>query len=454
MLVPVMLLACSKGPVENVEAEITDVGTVVRVSFDTKDETTATVLFGPGDLRYETPPTEKGTHHEALLVGLPGLTEAHYQIVVDGEEDEERTIETQFVPNDFPEITMTGGDHDRFAGVSFILDGQSDPTIKAGPALLDPEGRIAWYHLDHHDLQSFRTRLLKDGSGVVYNLANISGAPAENSALVKVPFDGSEETVIPVDFLAHDFVELDDGTLAAIAFEFQPIPAECPGTWKGKGEVIGNKIVEIAPDGTQSVVWTSWDSYDPCECFQDLNGDGVADGYGWTFANAVDYDEATESYLVSFHNFDTIVSLKRSTGDLNWAFGSTCTDFHPPKEARFHWQHQFEWFDDRLLVFDNDGLPFKGEANESRVLEFEFDPVAQTADLIWEYRLGSFTFVLGDVQRLDGGDTMVTASVSGIMERVTPDGTSPWELSLPAGGRLFAFAEHYTSPYEPMSAPD
>ncbi len=63
MLAPVMLLACSKGSVDNVKAELTDVNTVVRVSFDTTDETTATVRFGPGDLRYETPPTEKGTHH-------------------------------------------------------------------------------------------------------------------------------------------------------------------------------------------------------------------------------------------------------------------------------------------------------------------------------------------------------------------------------------------------------
>jgi hypothetical protein len=61
---------------------------------------------------------------------------------------------------------------------------------------------------------------------------------------------------------------------------------------------------------------------------------------------------------------------------------------------------------------------------------------------------------LCDVQRLDNGDTMVTASVSGLMQRVTPDGAVPWELSLGAGGRLFAFAGHYTSPYEPTSAPD
>src|SRR6185295_852403 len=108
--------------------------------------------------------------------------------------------------------TVTGGDHDRFAAVSFILNGKSDPTIKGGATILDPQGRIAWYHLDHHNLQSYRTRLLKDGSGVVYNVANISGAPAEDSSLIKVPFDGSEETVIPVDYLAHDFVELDDGT--------------------------------------------------------------------------------------------------------------------------------------------------------------------------------------------------------------------------------------------------
>ena len=36
------------------------------------------------------------------------------------------------------------------------------------------------------------------------------------------------------------------------------------------------------------------------------------------------------------------------------------------------------------------GLGLMGGGNESRVLEFEFDPVAETANLIWEYRPGAF----------------------------------------------------------------
>ncbi len=376
----------------------------------------------------------------------------------DAEKDEERTIETGFVPNEFPPITMTGGGNDQFAAVSFILDGGATGP-NGGATLFDPEGRIIWYHLDSGTLQSFRTRLLKDGSGIVYNVANISGQPAKDSAIVTVPFDGSGETRMPVDYLAHDFVEVEDGTFAAIAFEFQPIPEGCPEKWEGTDEIIGNKIVEIAPDGTQSTVWTSWDSFDPCECFQDLSGpggepDGVADGYGWTFANALDYDEATESYLMSLHNFDTIASVKRSTGDLQWAFGSTCADITPPEGAVFHWEHQFEWFDDRLLVFDNAGLSLMGKPNESRILEFAFDPEAGTAELVWEYRPGVFTFVLGDVQRLENGDTMISASVSGQIERVTPDQEQTWRLNLPAGSDLFAFAGYYASLYEPLSAPD
>jgi hypothetical protein len=57
------------------------------------------------------------------------------------------------------------------------------------------------------------------------------------------------------------------------------------------------------------------------------------------------------------------------------------------------------------------------------------------------------------VQRLDNGDTMVVESLAGRIERVTADGEPIWS-AITNAGTVFAFGEHYTSPYEPLSAPD
>jgi hypothetical protein len=391
-----------------------------------------------------------------LLVGLPALTEAHYQIVVAGEEDSERTIETGTVDPTFQPLTITGGGHDLFAGVA-MLGGWG-----AGVAILDPEGRYVWNYIDDSGLYVYRMRPLKDGSGIGYNAANVSGSPTiTGTGLVKVGFDGSGKTMVPLDYFAHDWVDFEDGTIAAIAFKPGPLPKECPEVYAkavkndGKDQLLGNHIVEIAPDGTQTEIWDSWDCFDPCVDISHTLDGGIEPG--WTFANALDYDEDTESYLVSMRHLSSIASVSRATGQCNWIFGTTPSATVQPTGKMFWNQHQFQWWPGHLLVFDNDGLggPWKGDdaVDQSRVLEYAFDPTKPTAEVIWEYLPGLYSPVLGDVQRLENGDTMMVASLSGQIERVTSSGESVWKANTGAG-TVFGFGAHYTSPYEPTSAPD
>ena len=268
---------------------------------------------------------------------------------------------------------------------------------------------------------------------------------------MKVPFDGSSETFIALDYLAHDFVELEDGTLAGIAFKEGPLPKACPELYEKldppKKLLLGNHIVEIAPDGTQTEVWDSWDCFDPCVDLSDTLDDSVREP-GWTFTNALDYDEDTDSYLVSMRHLSTIASISRATGQCNWIFGSAPSATTVPVGEVFHHEHQFEYWPGHMLVFDNDGAGFS-----SRLLEYAFDPKEPTAKVIWEYDTDVFSPVLGDVQRLDNGDTMAVESLSGQIERVTADGESIWKANTSAG-TVFGFGAHYKSPYEPTSAPD
>ena len=57
---------------------------------------------------------------------------------------------------------------------------------------------------------------------------------------------------------------------------------------------------------------------------------------------------------------------------------------------------------------------------------------------VWNYTPSPsiYNFVLGDVARLDDGDTFVAFSVAGQLTRVTPDGTVKWAANTGVG---FAF---------------
>jgi hypothetical protein len=107
-----------------------------------------------------------------------------------------------------------------------------------------------------------------------------------------------------------------------------------------------------------------------------------------------------------------------------------------PGSARFLHQHQFDLRGDRILIMDNDGSP----GNESRVLEYQLDFEQNLATQVWSYVAtpGVYTFVLGEPTRYANGDSFITWSAAGQMERVSADGESRWKLNTGAG-YIFGF---------------
>ncbi len=404
--------------ISDVTAELCpDISTVVTVRWTTDLESVGYVSFGPGDdlsmntVLESTPATE----HEAVLLGIPTETLASYQVVVAADDGSVITsdveeITTGLPPTGLPELTLTGGGHDSYQ-VLPVIGGST------GPVIIDGEGRYLWWSFDDSGLDVYRARLSVDGQSLLYNAASVSGDPSDESMLIRVSLCGSEVTPIEVPLLAHDFVEHPDGTLGAMVVEYRG---------EGDDEIKGDQIIEIAPDGTQTQVWSAWDCFDP----EVHIGDDQE--YGWTFANALDYDPVEQAYYLSLRNFSSIVRIDRATASCDWVFGNVAATIEPAAgSASFLHEHQFELLDGSFLVFDNDG----STAMESRVLEYEFDPAEPTAEQIWEYVSDPsvFSFVLGDVHRLDDGDTLVTWSVNGQLERVTPEGESTWRLQTGLG---------------------
>jgi hypothetical protein len=329
-----------------------------------------------------------------------------------------------------PALTVTGSGFDGFIVVP-VLGATTAVTI------INAQGQIVWYHTDDRQLDFYRARLSIDGKSLLYNAAQISGEPSAAAEIVRVSLDGAQSSSISVPFLAHDFVELSDGTLGAIAFEDRQ---DASGN-----RVRGNKLVEIAPDGAQRTVWTSWNCFDPAA----VPGDDPKQG--WTFANALDYDPAADAYYVGLRNFSSIAKVNRATGACDWVlglYGSTFT--FAAGAARFLHEHQFDVHGDHILVMDNDGAP----GDESRVLEYQLDFMTMQATQVWSYIASPsvYTFVLGEPIRLPDGGTFINWSTAGQMERLDAGGASIWKLNTGAGF-AFGFQTLASSLYAGGSAP-
>jgi hypothetical protein len=417
-----------------VSAELSSsISTVVNVRWTTNEASIGYVEYGTSEaLGDRTPLEERPTlEHRQSLLGLTSDTPYYYRVVTQGESGSTRSdvlsVRTGDLPLGMPPLTRTGEGHDQFTLVP-ILGATTAVTI------IDPKGEIIWYHRDDRELDFYRARISLDGTSIIYNAATVSGDPSDASELVRVALDGSGTSSIPVPLLAHDFVELPDGTLTAIAVEYRD--------FEGR-QLRGNKLVEVSPDGTLTDVWSAWDCFDPARD----PGDDI--DIGWTFANALDYDPIEDAYYLGMRNFSSITKINRASGACEWVFGLTASTIDvAPGSARFLHQHQFQVQGNRVIVMDNDGSP----GNRSRVLEYELDLERNLATQVWSYESNPsvYTFVLGEPTRYENGDTFINWSAAGQMERVTAAGEQRWKLNTGAGF-IFGFNTLATSLYPSRS---
>lgn len=413
----------------NVVAEVSPaIQTVVTVSWQTDAESIGFVEYGATDALGLATPLEAtpAREHRASLLGLRASTPYYYRVVswdgVEAARSGLASVRTGDLPEELPVLVQQGEGHDQFTLVP--IRGETTSLT-----VIDPSGAIVWYHVDERELDIYRARLSSDGGSLVYNAVSPAGAPADGSELVRVSLDGSSTSSIPVPLMGRDFVELGDGTLGAIVAEYRDVEG---------ASLRGDGIVEVAPDGAATTVWSAWSCFDPALV------PGGASAPSWTGANALDYDVADDAYYVSLSNLSSIAKVNRASGACEWVLGSIGSSFEFARgSVPFLHQEQFRVRGDRVLVLD------AGSAGEqARVLEYQLDVEARLATQVWSYMgdddpdedlddgLGPAALVLGEPTRFDDGGTFINWSAAGRMERSTAAGVVNWRLATPRASAM------------------
>ena len=86
--------------------------------------------------------------------------------------------------------------------------------------------------------------------------------------------------------------------------------------------------------------------------------------------------------------------------------------------------------------------------SNSLAIEIQLDLSSWTATRVWTYDGGISSMVMGDVQRLDNGNTLVTYSQAGVIHEVNASGQRLRELSWSLGGAV-GYSMHRMSLYGP-----
>ncbi len=399
--------SCSFDVEYELSPSINTVG-VVRWSSSFEEPTAAHLEFAlPESEQRWVAPADLGTdEHRTLLLGMKAERRYDFRIVVSNDDAEcvsrDFPITTGELPNSIPRITREVHHADRVepgfivtsTGVGNLFGGSGgDPVF-----ILDSEGDVVWYWLDTPP-QTSRAHMDWAGSRMWMLALNVTGGAGEVSY---VSMDGSEHVtdVAGLEETHHDFTVLPDGTVTAIAHI-----GNCSG------------IIERSPDGTtKTIVETVASIYKPGQAVYVTVG-GVE-----CHPNSIHYHPEDDSYTLSDRYVHAYVKISRS-GELLWQLGG-----HDPLGPSFHavWavNHGHQVLDNgNFLLFSN------GNAGETaRVLEYELDESTWEAKRIWEYDGDRTSPTLGDVQRLPGGNTLVTYSNSGVIQEIDDDGDVVQEI--------------------------
>jgi len=386
----------------DISAAIGTVGIVKWSATGTIDS--ATIEFGPAATGFtmSAPVDLAEPERKTLLLGMKGETEYSFQVkAVSGGQpctSETYSLVTGPVLNSIPSITHPtnsdgstrtgfiitsaglgagggfGGGGGGSGAPAFIFDMDGDPVWWAtapescSRALMDWEGKNMWM-----------MELNVDAAGGEVRRVSMDGTETENN-------------VQGLSNAHHDLTVLPGGIVATVL-------------WSA-GRESASDLVERSPDGTIKKVVT-------------LNSSIYAAGGMGFHANSILYHPGDDSYTISDRYPNLYVKLSRA-GQLLWQFGGS----NPVGEfiSGGSWQvnHGHHLLDDGTLLIFNNG----SGTGSSPAIGFQLnEDTTKAATEVFRYTSSSNSIVLGDVQRLPNGNTLVTYSVSGIIHEVKPDGT-------------------------------
>lgn len=407
-------------------AQSSQISTVMRVTWTTDAPGTSVVEWGT-TRSYGEVTTDDGqlsTEHEVLVAGMPTNTTVYWRArsVVDGEAlvSAGGSIETE--PQD-PTLPRGSLEVNSGATHGFRLIPQIN-AVNSTISIYNDEGAIVWWHFVDETLTATDAQLSADGTEVLYLTQDHERVDATLGGLVHVPLDAPEDSW-QVDLYGchHAFAQLPDGRIAYLYADGRTYEGEL---------VYGDAVVIAEADGSNPVsIWSTWDYWPVTDIsyLQQYNNRFYPDALDWTHGNSLHYDPVDDTLVASMHNVAGVVKMDLD-GTVVWeAGGPTPTlTLSGSADTAFEDQHNpYTLPNGNLLMFDNG--PFDLADGFSELAEYEIDTTNHTYTRVWNFDWtgDEVTYLMGDVTRLDNGNTFSNWGISGAMVEVDSGGNVVWQ---------------------------
>jgi len=216
----------------------------------------------------------------------------------------------------------------------------------------------------------------------------------------RVSMDGLDEQTYPNALGSHDIAALSGETMVFVEY----------------GETDCDSVFDIDPSGTTHEIFES----------QGIVGSKC-------HGNAIRYS-AKENILTYSDRYEDLIAMTLD-GQILWRLA----ELVPGGNASWGGaQHGHQLLDSSLLIFANDGMSI----SESAAIEFDL-----AGNELRRFHSGLRSGIMGDVQRLPGGNTWVTYSTRGKIQEYDESGNVVFEVD--AGGDVIGYSMWRDSLYGP-----
>lgn len=378
--------------------------------------------------------------HRILVLGLRSGTSYSMFVEAMGEGATVRSERVRATTGDLPEAIRSLRLSDRgmpTRGYTLVVPIAAPSDPDAYVVAFDAAGDVRWYRAFANESWAVEAKQQPSGNFTVY-LGRSYGWQPDAGRFVEVEpggavvreyraraaFDGIPNYTDPHELL----LSYRDTTLTAVhLFGYEIRPYDLRSFGGRRDAMLGVHTIERQnASGVTVFRWDAAEHFDP--------------GH-WPAPSAAAPDlvhpssleiDRDGNYVASFQAMDEITKIDSQTGDVVWRFGGRQNQFLFENDSRggFQGQHSVRVLDTgHLLLFDNQR---HGTPPRSRAVEYSLDVRTKVARVVWEYAPDPAIAspIMGSVQRLAGGNTVVGFGAAGRVVEVTPTGQPIWEAAL------------------------
>ena len=340
---------------------------------------------------------------------------------------QEKSFTISALPGYFPNQSSVVVNSDEYYNGLTFLDFDS----KNFSAAIDKDGEPVWY-VDKNLFGSFNprivlTQVLQNGNFIGYGVGKGYEFDMDGNIIFQTPDDLG---------VHHHIIKTSNDTYFIIKSEFEdhPCPGDCP---ENLPEIIswqGDRFIEI--NENQEIVWDwntfnyfSLDEYNPFYVERLSNSYPNQEHFDWTHANSIFFDLENNYIYVSVRNLSRIVKIDYESSLIDWQLGNI--DYMDTiffnESINFSQQHSVQLIDNgNLLFFDNHSYLIP---EVSRCIEFNIDQDTNEPNIVWEFDLPDsiFTGSRGECDRLNNGNTLISAGRTGKIFEVDNLGDIKWQ---------------------------